>query len=202
MSIPSRPPKNMSSGKVWSSVSASLTHTPLAGGRSSSCNKQTNSPPRHSHRSIVGAYFINIVTVQQKVIRSIEPGFPICLPQMAPLYTREPPSARNPVRRTIVQLQRPSPQPTLTWNRPEPLLSGHFSDTAPHLCPFFASLRCTRPRVSLPAPAAPRSSAASRRRAAGSDDLPPAGASSIWRASPAGPQFSPAAAGDSSATSA
>ena len=130
------------------------------------------------------------------------PGFPICLPQMAPLYTREPPSARNPVRRTIVQLQRPSPQPTLTWNRPEPLLSGHFSDTAPHLCPFFASLRCTRPRVSLPAPAAPRSSAASRRRAAGSDDLPPAGASSIWRASPAGPQFSPAAAGDSSAPSA
>ena len=100
------------------------------------------------------------------------------------------------------QLQRPSPQPTLTWNRPEPLLSGHFSDTAPHLCPFFANLRCTRPRVSLPAPAAPRSSAASRRRAAGSDDLPPAGASSIWRASPAGLRFSPAAAGDSSATSA
>ena len=135
-------------------------------------------------------------------LRTFKPGFPIRLPQMAPLYTREPPSARNPVRRTIVQLQRPSPQPTLTWNRPEPLLSGHFSDTAPHLCPFFASLRCTRPRVSLPAPAAPRSSAASRRRAAGSDDLPPAGASSIWRASPAGPQFSPAAAGDSSATSA
>ena len=118
------------------------------------------------------------------------------------LYARRPPSARNSVRRTIVQLQRPSPQPTLTWNRPEPLLSGHFSDTAPHLCPFFANLRCTRPRVSLPAPAAPRSSAASRRRAAGSDDLPPAGASSIWRASPAGLRFSPAAAGDSSATSA
>ena len=127
----------------------------------------------------------------------IKPGFPICLPQMAPLYTREPPSARNSVRRTIVQLQRPSPQPTLTWNRPEPLLSGHFSDTAPHLCPFFASLRCTRPRVSLPAPAAPRSSAASRRRVAGSDDLPPAGASSTAHASPAGLQFSPTAAGDS-----
>ena len=139
------------------------------------------------------------LTVEEQMIK---PGFPICLPQMAPLYTREPPSARNSVRRTIVQLQRPSPQPTLTWNRPEPLLSGHFSDTAPHLCPFFASLRCTRPRVSLPAPAAPRSSAASRRRAAGSDDLPPAGASSIWRASPAGLRFSPAAAGDSSATSA
>ena len=129
--------------------------------------------------------------------RLSKPGFPICLPQMAPLYTREPPSARNSVRRTIVQLQRPSPQPTLTWNRPEPLLSGHFSDTAPHLCPFFASLRCTRPRVSLPAPAAPRSSAASRRRVAGSDDLPPAGASSTAHASPAGLQFSPTAAGDS-----
>ena len=128
---------------------------------------------------------------------AIRPGFPIYLPQMAPLYTREPPSARNSVRRTIVQLQRPSPQPTLTWNRPEPLLSGHFSDTAPHSCPFFASLRCTRPRVSLPAPAAPRSSAASRRRVAGSDDLPPAGASSTAHASPAGLQFSPTAAGDS-----
>ena len=51
--------------------------------------------------------------------------------------------------------------------------------------------------VSLPAPVAPRSSAASRRRVAGSDDLPPAGASSTWHASPAGLRFSPAAAGDS-----
>ena len=50
------------------------------------------------------------------------PGFPICLPQMAPLYTREPPSARNSVRRTIVQLRRPSPQPTLTWKDPGALL--------------------------------------------------------------------------------
>ena len=32
---------------------------------------------------------------------------------MAPLYTREPPSARNYVGRTIVQLQRQSPQPAL-----------------------------------------------------------------------------------------
>ena len=32
----------------------------------------------------------------------------------------------------------PSPRPTLTWNRLEPLLSGHFSDTAPHVCRFFA----------------------------------------------------------------
>ena len=65
--------------------------------------------------------------------------FRFARPRWHLLYTREPPSARNPVRLTIVQLQRPSPQPTLTWNRPEPLLSGHFSDTAPHWCPFFAS---------------------------------------------------------------
>ena len=66
------------------------------------------------------------------------PGFPFCLPRMASLYIREPPSARNCVRRTIVQLQRPSPQPALTCDRLEPLLSGHFSDTAPHLCSFFS----------------------------------------------------------------
>ena len=53
------------------------------------------------------------------------------------------------------------------------------------------------PRVSLPAPVAPRSSAASRRTAAGSDALPPAGASSTAHASPAAPRSSPAAAGDS-----
>ena len=53
------------------------------------------------------------------------------------------------------------------------------------------------PRVSLPAPAAPRSSATCRRTAVGSDALPPAGASSTWHASPAGLRFSPAAAGDS-----
>ena len=36
-------------------------------------------------------------------------------------------------------------KPRSTWNRLEPPLSGHFSDTAPHLCPFFARrLRCTR----------------------------------------------------------
>ena len=132
-----------------------------------------------------------------------EPGFPFCLPRMAPLYTRGPPSARNSVHRTIVQLQRPSPQPALTCDRLEPLLSGHSSDTAPHLCPFFvrrASLHS--PRVSLPGPVAPRSSAACRRTAAGSDALPPAGASSTSRASPAGLRFSPAAAASSSATSA
>ena len=41
------------------------------------------------------------------------PGFPFCLPRMAPLYTREPPSPRDCVRRTIVQVRRPSLQPTL-----------------------------------------------------------------------------------------
>ena len=58
-------------------------------------------------------------------------------------------------------------------------------------------LRCTRPRVSLPALAAPRSSSACRRRAAGSDALLPAAASSTGHASRAGPRSSPAAAGDS-----
>ncbi len=99
---------------------------------------------------------------------------------MAPLYTRGPPSAPNFLRRTIVQLQRPSPQPALTCDRLERLFSGHSSDTPPHLCPFFA-MRASlhfRPCISLPAPAAPRSSATCRRPAAGSDDLPPAGASS------------------------
>ena len=96
--------------------------------------------------------------------------------------------------------------PRSTGNRLEPLLSGHFSDTAPLVCPVSspagrASLHF-RPRVSLPAPAAPRFSAACRRTAAGSDALPPAGASSTAHASPAGPRFSPAAAGDLSATSA
>ena len=54
-----------------------------------------------------------------------------------------------------------------------------------------------RPGVSRPAPVAPRSSAACRRTAAGSDDLPPAGASSTAHASPGGLRFSPAAAEDS-----
>ena len=47
------------------------------------------------------------------------PGFPFCLPRMAPLYTREPPSPRDCVRRTIVQVRRPSLQPTLTCSELE-----------------------------------------------------------------------------------
>ena len=66
------------------------------------------------------------------------PGFPFCLPRMAPYTPEGPPSARNSCRRTFVQLQRPSPQPALTCDRLAPLLSGHFSDTAPHVCRFFA----------------------------------------------------------------
>ena len=68
----------------------------------------------------------------------IKPGFPFCLPRMAPYTPEGPPSARNSCRRTFVQLQRPSPQPALTCDRLAPLLSGHFSDTAPHVCRFFA----------------------------------------------------------------
>ena len=46
----------------------------------------------------------------------------IYLPGWHLLYTRGPPSPRNFLRRTIVQLQRPSPQPALTCDRLEPLL--------------------------------------------------------------------------------
>ena len=69
---------------------------------------------------------------------TLKPGFPFCLPRMAPYTPEGPPSARNSCRRTFVQLQRPSPQPALTCDRLAPLLSGHFSDTAPHVCRFFA----------------------------------------------------------------
>ena len=82
--------------------------------------------------------------------------------------------------------------------RVEALFSRHFSDTAPHVGHFFANRTALPvPRVSLPAPAAPRSAATCRRTAAGLDVLPPAGASSTWHASRAGPRSSPAAAGDS-----
>ena len=85
-----------------------------------------------------------------------------------------------------------------TCGRLEALFSWHFSDTAPHVGHFFANRTALPvPRVSLPAPAAPRSAATCRRTAAGLDVLPPAGASSTWHASRAGPRSSPAAAGDS-----
>ena len=116
-----------------------------------------------------------------------------------PLYTPEGrPAPETLVRHSIVPLQRPSAQPVVTCGRLEALFSRHFSDTAPHLGHFFANRTALPvPRVSLPAPAAPRSSATCRRTAVGSDALPPARASSTWHASPAGLRFSPAAAGDS-----
>ena len=72
------------------------------------------------------------------MIPTLYPGFPFCLPWMAPLYTRRAPSARNFVHRSIVQLQRPSPQPALTGDRLEPPGFRHFLDTAPQLGPFFS----------------------------------------------------------------
>ncbi len=44
------------------------------------------------------------------------PGLPSCLPWMTPLYTQGAAESRNFLRRTIVQLRRPSPQPALTCN--------------------------------------------------------------------------------------
>ena len=116
-----------------------------------------------------------------------------------PLYTPEGrPAPETLVRHSIVPLQRPSAQPVVTCGRLEALCSRHFSDTAPHVGHFFANRTALPvPRVSLPAPAAPRSAATCRRTAAGLDVLPPAGASSTGHASRAGPRSSPAAAGDS-----
>ena len=116
-----------------------------------------------------------------------------------PLYTPEGrPAPETLVRHSIVPLQRPSAQPVVTCGRLEALCSRHFSDTAPHVGHFFANRTALPvPRVSLPAPAAPRSAATCCRTAAGLDVLPPAGASSTWHASRAGPRSSPAAAGDS-----
>ena len=116
-----------------------------------------------------------------------------------PLYTPEGrPAPETLVRHSIVPLQRPSAQPVVTCGRLEALCSRHFSDTAPHVGHFFANRTALPvPRVSLPAPAAPRSAATCRRTAAGLDVLPPAGASRTWHASRAGPRSSPAAAGDS-----
>ena len=76
--------------------------------------------------------------LSDNLVLTYNPGFPFCLPRMAPYTPEGPPSARNSCRRTFVQLQRPSPQPALTCDRLAPLLSGHFSDTAPHVCRFFA----------------------------------------------------------------
>ena len=134
---------------------------------------------------------------------SLKPGCPFCLPWMAPFI--HPKGAERTKLRS--SLNRPAPEavtsaradgpPTeapLFWGIPQtPLYTWALSSPG--------GLRCTRPRVSLPAPAAPRSSAACRRTAAGSDVLPPAGASSTARASRAVRRFSPAGAASSSVTS-
>ena len=101
------------------------------------------------------------------------------------------------LQRTLFRSQLPSAGAALdgkpTGAPASRVFLRHRSTRVPCLRRFVA----LRPRVSLLAPAVPRSSAACRRTAAGSDDLPPAGASSTAHASPAGPQFSPAGAGDS-----
>ena len=106
------------------------------------------------------------------------------------------------LQRTLFRSQLPSGGAALDWKPTGApafrVFLRHRSTRVPCLRRFVA----LRPRVSLPALAAPRSSAACRRTVAGSDALPPAGASSTAHASPAGPRFSLAAAGDSSATSA
>ena len=92
---------------------------------------------------------------------------------------------------------RPAPetvtQPALTCDRLEPLFTQGISQTLVHTyavsSPEFLG---TRSPAILPALAAPRSSAACRRPADGSEALLPAGASSTWHASPAGLRFSPA----------
>ena len=50
-------------------------------------------------------------SARDRTILAVKPGFPFCLSRMAPLYTQPPPSGRNSVRRTSVQLQRLSLSP-------------------------------------------------------------------------------------------
>ena len=122
------------------------------------------------------------------------PGFPFCPPDQG-LCTPTRLSARHISSSHVV------PLPAEAALDVEPTRAPAFRAVLRHrstLVPFLrqaASLHSSR--VSLPGQVAPRSSAACRRTAAGSDDLPPGGASSTLRASPAGPRSSPAAAGDS-----
>ena len=130
--------------------------------------------------------------------RRLNLGFPICPPRMAPLYTQRQRSARNPCS----SQHRPASEAVSSARaavRPlKSLRSGRSADTAPDVCPFGRQVAAPHgPRVSLPAPAAPKSAAACRRTAAWSDALLPAGASSTGHALRAGPRSSPAAAGDS-----
>ena len=131
-------------------------------------------------------------------LRLVDRDFRFACPRW-PLHTpKGGPAHETLVRHSIVPLERPSAQLGRPCDPLKSLCSGRSADTPPDACPFFARRAAPHvPRVSLPAPAAPRSAAASRRRAAGSDALLRAGASSTAHASPAGPRFSPVAAGDS-----
>ena len=127
-------------------------------------------------------------------VPTVRPGFPFCPPDQG-LCTPTRLSARQISSSHVV------PLPAEAALDVEPTRAPAFRAVLRHrstLVPFLrqaASLHSSR--VSLPGQVAPRSSAACRRTAAGSDALPPGGASSTLRASPAGPRSSPAAAGDS-----
>ena len=69
----------------------------------------------------------------------VKPGFPFCRSDQG-LSTPTRLSARQISSAHVMLLPTPvSLGPRSTGNRLEPLLSGHFSDTAPHVCPFFAT---------------------------------------------------------------
>ena len=104
------------------------------------------------------------------------PGFPFCPPDQN-LYPPTRLSARQMSSSHVILLPAPvSLGPRSTWNRLKPLLSGHSSDTAPHVCSVFSRRTSLQsPRVSLPARVVPRSFAACRRTAAWSDALLPGG---------------------------
>ena len=160
------------------------------------CDKMI--PREGVDRPVLGLLSTSELLCSPQNRRPVHRDFRFACPRW-PLYTPEGrPAPETLVRHSIVPLQRPSAQPVVTCGRLEALCSRHFSDTAPHVGHCFANRTALPvPRVSLPAPAAPRSAATCRRTAAGLDVLPPAGASSTWHASRAGLRSSPAAAGDS-----
>ena len=163
---------------------------PLPGhGPASSGGLMTNSRPtgRHGRRG------------SASLSSSFQPGISVLPAPDGPLYTRRAAERTKLLSSHI----RPAPE-AVTSARADVRPTGapafraflrHRSTRVPFLRQ--AGFVALSPRVSLPAPVAPRSSAASRRKAAGSDALPPAGASSTAHASPAAPRSSPAAAGDS-----
>ena len=72
------------------------------------------------------------------VALTCNPGFPFCLSRMAP-FIHPTAAART---KFCLSHNRPDPetvtQPALTCDRLEPLFSGYFSDTGPHLRRFFS----------------------------------------------------------------